>query len=122
MSDILYFIKFEFYNRSHASMNLLISNYLEKIGGIPLIQNLQSHSLWCSIEAKGILQKWKESYDYENGAFSILVENEGIPIMLTEGDKTSGIRKINQSTQILTSNEVEVIHTTILLVPEILFL
>jgi len=103
-------------------MKLLISNYFEAIGGIPLIQNLKSHSLWCSVEAKGIQQTWKESYNYESGEFQVVVENEGVPIMVTEGNKIEAVRKVNKQEQKLGSDELAILHTTIILVPEILFL
>ncbi len=103
-------------------MNLLITNYLAAIGGLSRIQNIKSHSLWCSITAKGILQQWKESYNYESGEFSIVVETDGAPIMVTEGNKIEAVRKTNREVQNISADELATIHTTIMLVPEVLFL
>jgi len=103
-------------------MKLLISNYLAAIGGLSHIKNLRSHSLWCSITAKGIHQQWKESYNYESGEFQIVTENDGAPFMTTEGNRAEAVRRTNQESQKISVEELATIHSTIMLVPEVLFL
>lgn len=100
-------------------MNDLISNYLTAIGGIQLIRNIKSHFLLCSIEAKGIHQTWKEFYNYAEGSFKIILEDDGRIITVTEGNAAAAYRKLNGEEIKLDRQEVEMILSTILLVPEI---
>lgn len=103
-------------------MNLLISNYLAKIGGLSLIKDIKSHFLLCSIEAKGIHQIWKEFYNYADRSFKIIMESDGRVFSITEGNDLKGSRKLHNEVFDLNSEELALIQSTILIIPEILLL
>lgn len=103
-------------------MNQLIFNYLEAIGGVTLIRRIRHHALLCCIEAKGIHQTWKEFYDYESGAFRITTANDGYTMALTEGNRSEAHRKFKSGSKDIDEGELDAIHTSMMLVPEIKFL